>query len=117
MAASDVTFDRYKIARRKAFHVIAHAIDHADKFVTNGHGHGNRFLRPGVPIIYMYVGPADRRFQNPDQDIIALDFRDRNFLQPESRLRLGLYDCLHCFCHEIKLSADRPDSTSDIPRV
>jgi hypothetical protein len=32
-----------------------------------------------------------------------MDFRNRNFLEPQSRLGLGLYDGLHRFLHDEKL--------------
>ena len=59
MTAGDVAFADDEIAGREPFHMIANKIDNPDKFVANGHWHGDRFLRPGVPVLYMYVGAAD----------------------------------------------------------
>ena len=47
---------------RKAFHVIADALDDADKFMPDDHRHRNGFLRPGVPVVDVNVGAADRVF-------------------------------------------------------
>src|SRR5262249_44584079 len=58
MPAGDVTFGYNQIALRKTFHVIAHAIDNADKLVANYHRHRNRLLRPRVPIVDVHVRAA-----------------------------------------------------------
>ena len=103
MSASDVTFANNKIAFAKTFHMIADAIDHSDKLVANSHRHRDRFLGPGVPVIYMYVGAADGGFENPNQDIVAGAFGNGNFFEPQSRLGFRLYDGLHRFLHDPKL--------------
>ena len=82
MPARDVTFAYDKIAARETFHVLTDKIDNADKFVADGHRHGDRFLRPGVPIIYVDVGPADRRLRHADEHIVCADIGNRNLLEP-----------------------------------
>jgi hypothetical protein len=104
MAAGDVTFADHKIAFGKTFHVIADAIDYADEFVTDGNWHGDRFLRPGVPVIYMYVGSADGGLEDADENVVASDFGNWDFLEPQSRLSFRLHDGLHRFLHKPNLS-------------
>ena len=104
MAAGDVTFADDEIAFGKTFDVIADVIDHADELVADGHRHGNRFLRPSVPVIYMYVRPADGRLEDADEDVVARNFRNGNLLEPQSGLGFRLYHGLHRFLHEPKLS-------------
>src|SRR5207244_13652655 len=79
--------------------------DHADELVPDGHRHGNRLLRPSVPVIYMYVRPADGGFEDADEDVIALDFGQGDFLQPKSGLGFRLYDRLHRLFHGSTLAA------------
>src|ERR1700738_1236 len=107
MSASDVTFADHEIAFGKTFYVIAHAFDHANEFMSDCHGHRDRLLGPGIPVIYMYVGPADGGLEHADQDVIALDFRHGHVLQPKSRFGFRLYDGLHRFSHGPKLVGTR----------
>jgi hypothetical protein len=99
-----MTFADDEIAFGKTFHVIANAIDHSDKLVPDGHRHGDRFLGPGVPVIYMYVRAADGRFEDANEDVIARNLGDRDLLKPQSGLGFRLYHRLHRFLHEPKLS-------------
>jgi len=82
---------------------MAITIDHSDKLVANRHWHRNRFLGPCVPVVNVNVRPADRGFQDTNKHVIAADFRDRNFFEPQSRLGLGLHDGLHHLLHDKKL--------------
>src|SRR6266516_5306135 len=84
MAARNVTFTDHEVAFGKTFDVVADAIDHSDKLVPDCHRHGDRFLGPGVPVIYMYVGAADGRLEGADEDVVAPNFRNRNLLEPQS---------------------------------
>ena len=102
--ASDVAFTGDKIAGGETFHMIAHAFDDADEFVTDGNRHRDCLLRPGVPIIYMYVRSTDRCFDNADKNVIAVKLRNGNFFQPKSGLSPTFYDGFHCFLHGPKLS-------------
>src|ERR1051325_11926838 len=61
MAAGDVTFADDEIALGKTLHLIADKIDNADEFVADRHGHGDGLLCPGVPIVNVDIGFAERR--------------------------------------------------------
>jgi hypothetical protein len=100
MPARDVTLADNQIVAREPFHVIADNIDNADKFVADRHGHRDRFLRPGVPVIYVDVGAADGRFHDADEHVVCADFGNRNFLEPQPRLGFGLHDGFHHFLHD-----------------
>ena len=110
MPTSDVSLAHYQIAARKAFHVIADRIDNTDKFMANCHRHGNCLLRPRIPIINVHVSATDGGLQYPNEHIIALNFWDRNFLEPETGLGFRFYDGFHRFLHAMMLSADCADS-------
>jgi len=59
MATSDVPFTNNEIAARKSLHVIADKIDNPNKFMTDGHRHWNRFLRPRIPVVDVDISAAD----------------------------------------------------------
>ncbi len=103
MSASDVPLAYHEIALCESFHMIAYIVDNADELMADRHRNRNRFLRPCIPVIDMNVSPADRGFQNANEHLIAADFRNRNFLQPQPRLGLGLHDCLHHLLHDKRL--------------
>src|SRR6266849_8061878 len=103
MPASNVSFADDKISRRKSSHVIAGKIDNPNKFMPDGHRHGNRLLRPRVPVIYMNVSPADRRFDHANEHIVASDSRNGDFFQPKTGLAFAFHDGLHCFLHDKKV--------------
>ena len=98
MSAGDVSLAHDEIAARKTFHVIADTLNDADKLVADRHRHRNRFLRPGIPVVNVHVGTADRCLQDPDQHVIAADFWNRNILEPKTRLGFGFHNRLHRFC-------------------
>src|SRR5258708_18405053 len=110
MSARDVPFADDEIAFRKTFHVIAGKIDNSNKFVSDGHRHGNRLLRPRVPVVNVDVRSTDRCLQNADENVVAADFWNWNCFEPKSRLGLSLNDGLHRLLHKSKLSTDFTDS-------
>ena len=99
MPADDVAFAGHEIARRETFHPIADPLDDADKFMPDDHRHRDRLLRPGVPVINVDIGPADRSFLDPDEDIIVADFRHRHVLQPKTGFGFAFDQCLHRLLH------------------
>jgi hypothetical protein len=103
MPAGNVTLADDEVAARESFYVITDKIDNSHKFVADGHWHRNCFLRPRVPVINVHVGPADGCLQDADEHLIAADFRNRNFLEPQARLRSAFHDGLHHFLHAKKL--------------
>src|SRR5262249_19112078 len=105
MPAGDVAFPDDEIAFGKTFHVIADAIDYANKLVPDGHRDGDGLLGPGIPVIYMYVGPADGGLKDADKDVIGANFGHRHFLEPKSGLGFSLHDSLHRLLHRAKLAA------------
>ncbi len=100
MSTRDVSLAHDEIAPRKALHVITDSINDTSELVTDGHRHWNGFLCPLIPVVDMHVGTADRRFQYPDQHVVAANLWNRNALQPQPRLALGLHNRLHHFLHE-----------------
>ena len=105
MPAGNVAFADDEVAFGETFHKVANAIDHANELVTDGHGDGDGLLRPGIPVIYMYVGPADGGLQDANENVVAFGVGYRHFLKPESRLGFRFDDGLHRFLHGPKLAA------------
>ena len=99
MAADDVSFTGNEIARREALDSFADALDHADKFMPDDHWHRNRLLRPGIPVVDVDVGAADRGLFDPDEHVIVAHLRHRHFLQPETRFGFLLDQRLHRLLH------------------
>jgi hypothetical protein len=95
VATGDVSFGNDEIAASKTFNVVAHAIHNADKLMANDHRHGNRVLRPCVPVIDVHVRATDGCLQDADEHIIAADFWNRNILEPETWFRSGFDNRLH----------------------
>ena len=80
----------------------ADLIDYANEFVPDHHRNRDRLLRPRVPVIYMYVGAADRSLLDADEDVVGPNFGDWNLLQPEPRFGPAFYECLHRFAHGVE---------------
>src|SRR5205823_13593137 len=95
MSTGDVPLAYHEIALRESFHMIAYIVDNADELMADRHGNRDRFLRPRIPVVDMNVSPTDRRFQNANEHLVAVDFRNRNFFEPQPRLGFGLHDGLH----------------------
>jgi hypothetical protein len=116
MPARDMALADNKITAREPFHVIPDKIDNSNKFVADGHGYRNRFLRPCVPAIYVHISPADGCLQDANEHVIAAHLRNRNFLKPKARLGSAFYDGLHHFLHAKKLGESGAQETKIVGR-
>src|SRR5258708_1346524 len=99
MSTGDVAFAGDKIAGGESFDMVPHTVDHSNEFVADGYWNGDRLLRPGVPVIYMYVRSADGRFKDANENIVTVGFRDWNFFEPKPRLGAAFHDGFHCLLH------------------
>src|SRR5450631_975588 len=95
MAAGDVTFARYAVARKEAAHLTAQLDDLSGILMADRHGNRYGFLGPSIPIVNVHVGAADGRAIHFDEDIIVTDRGFRNVLHPDAGLRAGLDECFH----------------------
>jgi len=95
MAAGDMTFPGYAIARVKAAHFAAQFDDLAGILMAHRHGDRYGLLRPGIPIVNVHVGAADGGAMHLDQHIIVTDRRFRDILHPDAGFRAGLDECFH----------------------
>ena len=91
MAADQMPFAGDQIACLKMFDVAAHRRDCAHKLMADNHRWTNRLLRPGIPLIDVYIRPADGCSKDFDQNIIDARLRNGDFLQNQTR-RGGLFD-------------------------
>jgi hypothetical protein len=103
VSTGNVSLAYHEIAASKSFHVVTDSFNDTDKLVTDGHRHWNGFLRPVIPVVDVYVGTADRRFQHPDQHVVTADFWNRNILKPKAGLGFRLHNGLHHFLHDTTL--------------
>src|ERR1700722_17938543 len=83
------------IADLEAVDFAADLHDLAGVLVSDRHGYGDAFLRPGVPVVDVHVGAADGRTMHLDEHIIVADLRFRDVLHPDARFRARLDQCLH----------------------
>ncbi len=90
-AAGDVAFSGDAVADREAAHFLPELDDFAHVFVADVHRHGNRLLRPVVPLPDMDVGAADRGLRDPDHHVVVADFRlfHARERQPRRAFQLG----------------------------
>jgi hypothetical protein len=82
--AHDVAFSRDDIPRGEICDIRTDFDDSSDKFVSDDHRHGDRFLGPGVPIVDVKVGAADPGLFDFDQAIADSELRKGNVLEFES---------------------------------
>ena len=81
-AAHDVPFARHPLADFQRVDVTPDRLDHPDIFMADDHRHGDRGLRPFVPIIDMQIRAADRRLPHFDQHVRRADFGSWRALAP-----------------------------------
>src|SRR5258706_5398796 len=84
--ADDVAFAADDVARVEVLNVRAGGDDAPDELVADDHGHGDRPLGPGVPVVDVDVGAADAGLEDFDQDVVDAERGLRNFLEPEAFL-------------------------------
>ena len=77
------------VAGIEVAYVGADLDDLPDEFVADGHGNGDGFLRPVVPLVDVDIGAADAGVADTDQYIVDADFGFGNFFEPEARLSLA----------------------------
>ena len=77
------------VAGIEVVYVGADFDDLANEFVANGHGDGDGFLSPVVPLVDVDVSAADAGVADADEDVIDADFGFGNFFEPEARLSLA----------------------------
>src|ERR1700736_5933722 len=90
MSAGYVAFSRHAIAGVEAANFAAQFDDFAGIFMADGHGHGDGFLRPGIPVVDVHVGTAYRRTVDLDEYVIVAHRRVRNVLEPDTGFRTRL---------------------------
>src|SRR5438132_550566 len=102
MTANDVSFYGDNLPWHEIVDGVADLIDYAHEFVSNHHRNRDRLLRPCVPVIYMYVGAADRSPLDSDKNVIGPNLRNWNLLEVESRLGPAFYQRPHRFAHGVE---------------
>ena len=85
-AADHMPFAADDIAGEKVVDVRTDGNNLADKLMTDGHGHGDRLLRPLVPLVDMNIGAADSRLMHAHQHVVDADDGLRNIFEPQSPL-------------------------------
>src|SRR5579862_3449960 len=94
-ATDDVPFAADDVAGMEIGDVGADLYDLADEFMADGHGDGDRLLRPTVPFVNVHVGAADAGASYADQNIINARARGVDIFEPQPRLALAFYYRFH----------------------
>ena len=94
-----MSLGRDQFALFEVVNAVAGLFDDADEFVPDHHGDGDRLLGPGVPVINVNVGAADRTFLDADENVVRSDLGNGNFFQIEARFALTFDQSRHHFAH------------------
>ena len=76
-------------------HVAADLLDAADELVPDDHRHGDGLLRPGIPVVDVDVGAANRVLEHADEYVVDADLGNGDLLQPETLGGVLLDEGLH----------------------
>src|SRR5262249_41756680 len=96
MPATNVTFGRDLLPRRKAFHALADRFDHAHELVPYDQRRMDAPLRPLVPFVYMKVGAADPGLLDANENFVAFADRTLFGLEPDAWRPALLHQRRHC---------------------
>ena len=94
-AADHMPFAADNVAGSEIDHIRADRDDLAHELVADHHGHGNRALGPGVPVVDMHVGAADPGASHANQDVIDAVLRLGNIFQPQPGGPFTFHQRLH----------------------
>ena len=83
-AADDVPFAADDVAEVEILDVGADRDDPADELMPDDQRHGNRLLRPGVPVVNVDVGAADARAIDLDQHVVDADLGHGHVFEPQT---------------------------------
>src|ERR1017187_10248688 len=113
-SAGDMPLTAHDVAGIEVVYVRSNLDNLADKFMPDGHRHGNCFLRPVVPLIDVNVGPADTGIADADQHVIDPHRGLCDTLQPTPMFRAPLHQTLHkCLIRELLSCIATSDPTSE----
>ena len=97
--ADNVALAGNQIADLQIRYARADGLHYATKLMTDGHRHGNRALRPGIPFVNMDIGTADGSLADANERVHRSDFGFGNILQPDPWLCFCFDECFHVlFC-------------------
>ena len=99
LSANKMPLPRYDITRVEIVNISSGFHHLADKFVTEVHGNGNRFTRPGIPVVDMDIRATNGGFMDANQHIVDTDIRFRYLSQRNTGFRFGLDKRLHVLLH------------------
>ena len=95
VAAHDVAFAGNALPDFEMVDVFADFFDVPDVFVPDDHRHGNRLLRPLVPLVDVDVRAADGGFLDANQNVVRPAFGFGNVHELQARFRFIFYESFH----------------------
>ncbi len=66
-----------------------------DELVAGDHRHGDRLLRPGVPVVDVHVRAADGVLEHADEHVVHADLGAGDFFEPQAGLGAAFDEGLH----------------------
>src|SRR5262249_17801724 len=94
-AADHVAFAADNFAGEEVVHVLAHFHDLADELVADDHRHGDRLLRPRIPLVDMQVRAADAGAVDADEHVVDAAGGLGDIFEPEARFGFGFDESFH----------------------
>ena len=95
MSTGDMAFTGDAVAGLEVRYLIADRRHFAHELVADGHRHGDRGLRPLVPIVDMHVGAADGAAAYANQHILRSDLWNRYLFHPQTGLAFLFHQSAH----------------------
>jgi hypothetical protein len=84
VAADDVPLAGHQLPELEAAHPVSELDDPAHELVADDQGHGQRALRPLVPLVDMHVRAADGGLEHADHDFSGAGARDGDALERQT---------------------------------
>ena len=110
LAAHNMAFAVDEVTGLEALHVAAGLDDLADELVADHHRRPDGLLRPGIPIVDVHIGAADRGLLDLDEHVVDAGLRHGHLREFEAGAGPEFGDGAHgSICHEKKGSARNPN--------
>src|SRR5436305_4876898 len=94
-SANDVSFPADDLTRLEIGNVRANLNDLANELMAQDGGNLDGRLRPAIPVINVYVSPANSREQGTNLYVVDANLRFGNILKPQATLGTALHQCFH----------------------
>ena len=106
-SADDVPLAGDDLAGMEIVDVAADGLDAPDEFVARDHRDRDGLLRPGIPVVDVYVRAADGVLEHPDEHVVHADLGQRDFFEPEAGFGAAFNEGVHGLHGDDKIASFR----------